>query len=151
MYSGEFNPTSKDIVDSITIRCLSIKERVRIVLRSVIFSGESTDLTVSQSSKDSQEKPSASEAPKQQQMQQQQQQQQLNGLMETTFAQQLLFDSKIKSVEERLGLTVERLFTSLTTNFKTKTDELQDRINVAAMGGVNRRLWRTSTSFWWRK
>lgn len=50
--------------------------------------------------------------------------------METTFAQQLLFDSKIKSVEERLGLTVERLFTSLTTNFKTKTDELQERINV---------------------
>ena len=139
-------------MDSITIRCLSIKERVRIVLRSVIFSGESTDLTVSQPTKESQEKPSASEAPKQQQMQQQQQQQQqLNGLMETTFAQQLLFDSKIKSVEERLGLTVERLFTSLTTNFETKADELNDRINVAAMAGLNRRLWRTSTSFWWRK
>ena len=86
-----------------------------------MFTGESTDLSVPQPSKESQEEPSVSEAPKQSQ---------LTGLMETIFAQQLPFDSKIKSVEERLGLTVERLFTSLTTNFKTKTDELQERINV---------------------
>lgn len=124
MYAGEYTLTSNDIVDSIIIRCLSIKERVRIVLHSIMFTGESTDLSVPQPSKESREEPPVSEAPKQSQ---------LTGLMETTFAQQLLFDSKIKSVEERLGLTVERLFTSLTTNFKTKTDELQERINVEAV------------------
>lgn len=108
-------------MDSITLRCLSIKERVRIVLHSIMFTGESTGFVIPQPSKEPQEEPPASEAPKQVP---------LNGIMETTFAQQLLFDSKMKSVEERLGLTVERLFTSLTTNFKTKTDELQERINV---------------------
>lgn len=50
--------------------------------------------------------------------------------LQTTFAQQVLFEGKMKSVEERLGLQMERLITTLTLSYQSQFDKLNERMNV---------------------
>lgn len=50
--------------------------------------------------------------------------------LQATFAQQVLFEGKMKSVEERLGLQMERLITTLTLSYQSQFDKLNERMNV---------------------
>ena len=54
----------------------------------------------------------------------------LSSSLQTAFAQQVLFEGKMNSLEERLGLKMERLVTTLTVSFKTQNEEMQKRLNV---------------------
>lgn len=51
--------------------------------------------------------------------------------LQTSFAQQVLFEGKMKSLEERLGSQMERLITSLTFTYQKQFEILSDRMNVA--------------------
>lgn len=54
----------------------------------------------------------------------------LSASLQTTFAQQVLFEGKMNSMEERLGLKMERLITTLTASFRAQNEEMQKRMTV---------------------
>lgn len=54
----------------------------------------------------------------------------LSSALQTAFAQQVLFEGKMKSLEERLGLQMERLVTALTITQANNFEEIKRRLDV---------------------
>lgn len=54
----------------------------------------------------------------------------ISNALQTAFAQQVLFEGKMKSLEERLGLQMERLVMTLTMSCNKQFEEVYRRLNV---------------------
>ena len=54
----------------------------------------------------------------------------ISSALQTAFAQQVLFEGKMKSLEERLGLQMERLVMTLTMSCNKQFEEVCRRLNV---------------------
>ena len=54
----------------------------------------------------------------------------ISSALQTAFAQQVLFEGKMKSLEERLGLQMERLVMTLTMSCNKQFGEVYRRLNV---------------------
>lgn len=54
----------------------------------------------------------------------------ISSALQTAFAQQVLFEGKMKSLEERLGLQMERLVMTLTMSCNKQFEEVYRRLNV---------------------
>ena len=54
----------------------------------------------------------------------------ISSALQTAVAQQVLFEGKMKSLEERLGLQMERLVMTLTMSCNKQFEEVYRRLNV---------------------
>lgn len=54
----------------------------------------------------------------------------ISSALQTAFAQQVLFEGKMKSLEERLGLQMERLVMTLTMSCNKQFEEVCRRLDV---------------------
>ena len=54
----------------------------------------------------------------------------ISSAIQTAFAQQVLFEGKMKSLEERLGLQMERLVMTLTMSCNKQFEEVCRRLDV---------------------
>ena len=54
----------------------------------------------------------------------------ISSALQTAFAQQVLFEGKMKSLEERLGLQMERLVMTLTMSCNKQFEEVRRRLDV---------------------
>ena len=54
----------------------------------------------------------------------------ISNALQTAFAQQVLFEGKMKSLEERLGLQMERLVMTLTMSCNKQFEEVCRRLDV---------------------
>lgn len=136
LFSGSCSVGQPLRCSAVRIRCLSIKEKVHLSIRSVVCTGTLLSIELPKAKKSAQEQhPERLFVPTpiksiQNKWVIHRPEDSLSTSLQTTFAQQVLFEGKMNSMEERLGLKMERLITTLTASFKTQNEEIQKRMSV---------------------
>lgn len=137
LFSGDCSLKQVIRCSGVRIRCLSIKEKTHLSVRSVVCFGTLLSIKLPEVEKSMQERyPERIIVPKPIKwllgcVVMCRPEDSLSSSLQTAFAQQVLFEGKMNSLEERLGLKMERLITTLTVSFKTQNEEMQKRMNVS--------------------
>ena len=136
LFSGSCTLSQPLRCSAVRIRCLSIKEKVHLSVRSVACVGTLLCIDLPEAKKSAQEQyPERLIVPNPIKFIQSnwvicRPEDSLSASLQTTFAQQVLFEGKMNSMEERLGLKMERLITTLTASFRAQNEEMQKRMTV---------------------
>lgn len=128
LFSGDCSMNSDILLDSLSIRCLSIKEKVKVAISSIHLTGKSTIVAVTQVAKETRTDLYVPTVPKQEGF---------DKMLQTTLSYQNLYDNKLRNMEERLELAMSRQVQSLTESINSHYKELQDRIEVVVMSCIH--------------